>query len=90
MTREEYDAIWNRRDALSEQDWLTCPDPRPLAAFIESWFRDTRKYRLWAVAGCRRLWAQSDPAGHRRSVNRKRRERGSDRRGVPVEDSDRV
>lgn len=38
----------------SQQAWLTCPDPNPLLAFLKHRGSD-RKWRLFAIACCRRI-----------------------------------
>jgi hypothetical protein len=40
---------------LSRREWLTCPDPTPLLAFLKDRATD-RQWRLFAVACCRSVW----------------------------------
>lgn len=40
---------------MSEDEWLTCTDPVPMLAALEGKASD-RSLRLFAVAGCRRVW----------------------------------
>ena len=40
---------------MTEQEWLTSTDPAPMFQFL--WNRRSyRKFRLFAVACCRRIW----------------------------------
>jgi hypothetical protein len=42
---------------VTEQEWLSCADPKPMLAFLESSRRASRrKLRLFACASCRRIW----------------------------------
>src|SRR5437660_1186476 len=40
---------------MTETEWLTCADPRPLLAFVKKRSSD-RKLRLFAAVCCRRVW----------------------------------
>jgi hypothetical protein len=40
---------------MTEQEWLACTDPEPMFAFLRN-RRNYRKFRLFAVACCRRIW----------------------------------
>jgi hypothetical protein len=35
MTEARQQSSWARRAALTEQDWLSCPDPRPMLPFVQ-------------------------------------------------------
>lgn len=40
---------------MTEAEWLTCADPAPLLAFLDSKVSD-RKWQMFAVACCLRMW----------------------------------
>src|SRR5690348_15176588 len=47
---------------MTEQEWLACADPRPMLASLQGRAGE-RKFRLFAVAQCRRLsrWFDAQP-----------------------------
>jgi hypothetical protein len=59
MTKQEWIYFWNKREKLTERDWLSCPDPRPMLVFITGKTSD-RKIKLFAVAACRLVWGRCD------------------------------
>src|SRR4051794_34900467 len=46
---------WGRSDAMTEEEWLACPDWRDMFEYVEGKVTD-RKLRLFAVACCRGVW----------------------------------
>jgi hypothetical protein len=53
-----------REGVVSEEEWLTCPDPPPLLEFV--WGKaSARKLRLFAAACCRRVWGLLRDDGYR-------------------------
>jgi hypothetical protein len=66
MIENEWKDYWDRRDVLTEQDWLACPNSKPMDWFIQKKTSD-RKMRLFASASCRRFWNVLD-AETRREV----------------------
>jgi hypothetical protein len=41
---------------MTEEEWLTCPDPEPMLRFLHRIRGSERKFRLFAVACVRRVW----------------------------------
>jgi hypothetical protein len=66
MTEAEWQSYWDRRESLSEHDWLACPASRPMLVFIQPRASE-RKVKLFDVACCRRIWSHLDE-GNRRAV----------------------
>jgi hypothetical protein len=46
---------WGRGDAVTEQQWRTCTNPKPMLRFLRG-NASNRKLRLLACACCRRVW----------------------------------
>jgi hypothetical protein len=61
LTEAAWQHYWDRRESLTEQDWLACPASRPMLAFIQGKASD-RKIKLFEVACCRRIWKHLDDA----------------------------
>jgi hypothetical protein len=52
---------------VTEAEWLTCIDPKPLLAFLRG-KASGRKLRLFACARCRRIWHQVGDARFRKAI----------------------
>jgi hypothetical protein len=64
MIETEWQAMWLRRERLTEEDWLICMHSKPLWSFLYGKFSD-RKYRLFACHCCRRVWDRLEAADRR-------------------------
>ena len=53
---------------MTEAEWFTCDDPVKLLEFVGRHHTNERKLRLYAVAGCRRLWSFLSDERFRRAV----------------------
>src|SRR5262245_4637492 len=59
---------------MSEAEWLACADPRRMLDYLEVYHKAARtkagrrKMRLFACAGCRRLWHLAEYDKGRRAV----------------------
>jgi hypothetical protein len=60
------DAGWG--DAMTEAEWFACDDPVKLLNYVGRHHPNERKLRLYAVAGCRRVWAFLPDERFRRAV----------------------
>ena len=53
---------------MTEAEWFACNDPVKLLGFVGRHHPDERKLRLYAVAGCRRIWSFLPDERFRRAV----------------------
>jgi hypothetical protein len=45
---------------MTEAEWHTCDDPRPMLEFVQSVSVSERRLRLFILACCRRIWGQRE------------------------------
>jgi hypothetical protein len=64
MTEAEWQNYWERRESLTEHDWLKCPFSRPMIHFIRTRASE-RKVKLFDVACCQRIWDRLGDANRR-------------------------
>ena len=53
---------------MTEAEWLACDEPKKLLEFVGRHHTNERKLRLYAVAGCRRVWSFLPDERSRRAV----------------------
>ena len=53
---------------MTEAEWFACDEPKKLLEFVGRHHPNERKLRLYAVAGCRRVWAFLPDERFRRAV----------------------
>jgi hypothetical protein len=53
---------------MTEAEWFACDDPVKLLTFVGRHHPNERKLRLYAVAGCRRIWSFLPDKRFRRAV----------------------